>query len=157
MKPVVVLTTFWNANAIINYGLLSYQINLITYGINLDGSNFTVNSIALKNPPLNKLPHLKGISRLNFFCPSWDILHRYHNDNDWDAYTKIYYDILKNNKEDIRGWMGNLKEDHVYFLCCWENTLKEAHCHRQLVYDALLASERATQLMTPVYKHGDKL
>lgn len=163
-KAVIVLTNFWDANILIDYGFLLYRVEGEdkVYKINIrqglqEKCNFTVNSIALSNPPLGKLPHLEGITRLDFFCPTYDILHRYKEDNDWIKYTKDYYKILKDRKKDLKDWVDNLEPNRVYFLCCWENTVGGAHCHRDLIYKKLLSSEAAMEKTFPIYRHGEKI
>jgi hypothetical protein len=162
-QAIVVLTSFWDANALIDYGFLLhkikgddtvYKVNLITEkGL----SNFTVNSIALSHPPLVKLPHLKDLSRLDFFCPTYDILCRYKSDGDWASYTKDYYALLKDRKDGLKDWLEGLKPNHVYFLCCWENTIGGAHCHRDLLYRRFISSPVAKNIFLPIYRHGNKI
>ena len=161
-KAVVVLTSFWDANALLDCGFLLhriggedtvYKINLLTRGEH----NFTVCSIALSNPPVGKLAHLQGIHRLDFFCPTYDILSRYKSDGDWASYTKDYHKILKDRKGSLKDWVESLKPNHVYFLCCWENTIGGAHCHRDLLYEKFISSDVAMDKMIPIYRHGEKI
>jgi len=162
-QAIVVLTSFWDANALIDYGFLLHKIkgDDTVYKVNLTeekgSSNFTVNSIALSHPPLIKLPHLKKMGRLDFFCPTYDILCRYKSDGDWVSYTKDYYELLKNRKDSLKDWIENLKPNHVYFLCCWENTIGGAHCHRDLLYRRFISSEVAKDKILPIYRHGNKI
>ena len=162
-KAIVVLTNFWDANALIDYGFLLHKVegddtvhkvNLITQR---GDSNFSVKSIALSHPPLVKLPHLKHLDRLDYFCPTYDILCRYKDDGDWVSYTKDYYELLKSRKDDLRDWLENLEPNHVYFLCCWENTVGGAECHRKLLYKRFMSSPLAMTKMLPIYRAGNKI
>jgi hypothetical protein len=158
-KPIIVLTNFWDANALIDYGFLLHRIegDDTVYKVNLVQNNFSVYSIALSNPPLAKLPHLGYMARLDFFCPTYDMLCRYKSDKDWRSYTKDYHKLLRNRKENLKDWMDTLVPNHVYFLCCWENTIGGAKCHRQLLYSKLLSSEIAMEKLLPIYRHGEKI
>lgn len=162
-KAIVVLTNFWDANVLIDYGFILYKpdnedkvykVNLITQR---GDSNFEVDSIALSHPPLGKLPNLQHPRRLDFFCPTYDMLVRYKRNKDWAEYTKDYYNLLKDRKEDLKDWMDSLKPNHIYFLCCWENTLTGANCHRRLLYKRILSSEIAREKIFPIYRHGEKI
>lgn len=157
------MTNFWDANTLIDYGFLLhtvkgddkvYKVNLINDNGN---KNYTVNSIALSHPPLNKVKHLQYLKRLDFFCPTYDLLCRYKKNRDWESYTEDYYNILKKRKRDIREWLEDLKPNHVYFLCCWENTIAGSNCHRSLIYKKILSSKIAMETVLPIYRHGEKI
>jgi len=159
-KAIVILTNFWNANYLINCGFAIFPCDKDKYyKINLSqkDNNYTVLSIALRHPPLDdKLPHLRNLNTLSFFCPTYNMLSRYKKDGDWDIYTKDYKSLLRKRKEDIRDWINSLDSSHVYILCCWENTSLKAKCHRQIIYEAFKASTLAKEKILPFYCDGDK-
>ena len=147
-KSIVVLTTFWNANAIIENGILPDE------GIEL--KDFTVSSIAISHPPLAKLPHLKGFNRIDCLCPTYDMLSQYKSDKNWDNYTKDYHKLLMSRKAELKEWIDSLEPNHVYILCCWENTHAGSNCHRALLYEWLKSSKVAMAKTLPIYRHGNK-
>jgi hypothetical protein len=59
------------------------------------------------------------------------------------------------NKESVAKFVDSLEPEHIYILCCWENTCKGANCHRKLLCDALSSSGRTKDLANYVYRHGD--
>ena len=147
-KPTIILTTFWDAiNISDNCG---FMINESI--IHLDKDELEVLSIALAKPKSEKMAKFPT---LDFFCPSWDLLKDYKRNRNWDSYTKKYRNILIENKNEIASWVDSLTQK-VYALCCWENTLKGANCHRKIIYDALKSSSRTKDLVNLVYRHGDK-
>jgi len=159
-KAITILTSFWDANFVIDCGLTffpcdkekNYKINF-----NKNDPNYSVYSIALRHPEINeKLSHLKNIKTLDFFCPTYDMLKRYKNDNNWKSYTKDYLNLMRKRKEEVRDWMNSLIPDHIYLLCCWENTAFKAKCHRQLLFDAFNHSKLAQEKMISFYSHGEK-
>jgi len=162
-KAIVVLTNFWDANILIDYGFLLHVVNGSdkVYKVNLINDNgtknYSVDSIALSHPPLTKLPHLDHLTRLDFFCPTYDMLCRYKKDGDWASYTKDYYALLKDRKNSLKEWVNSLESNHVYFLCCWENTISGSHCHRYLLYRKFISSEAAMKRILPIYRHGEKI
>jgi hypothetical protein len=162
-KSIVILTTFWDANFLIEYGYLLYKIpdTDVAYKVNFipkkGDSNFSVSSIALSSPPLDKIPNLMFMDRLDFFCPTYDMLCRYKSNKDWESYTKDYYSLLRDRKEKLQEWVTGIEPNHVYFLCCWENTIGGAHCHRELLYKRLISSKSANEKIIPVYRHGEKI
>jgi len=143
VKPVVIFTTFWNANKII--------------GNIEDKSNVSVHSIALSHPNLSKLPNLEEpMDEIDCFCPTKNLLYKYKDDKDWDTYTEGYENILKNRKDKIRRWVDTLEPNRIYILCCWENTSQESICHRKLLYDAFNSSSYTRDKITTVYKNGNE-
>jgi hypothetical protein len=164
-KSIVIFTNFWDANNLIDESfILIHQPNNKIYKINFykeknDASkNYSVYSIALGHPNIdNKLKNLKGIERLDFFCPTYDLLKKYKNDHDWSYYQKRYPEIIQERKRKIQTWFRSLKEDHVYFLCCWENTKRGIHCHRELLYKMFLDSKKACEKIIPIYRHGNNI
>jgi len=118
-----------------------------------------VHSIALGNPSLKNLPQLKSanMSRLDFFCPTYDLLRRYKQYNIWSAYVKDYQEIMMSRKSQISQWVESLSAGSVYVLCCWENTIKKSHCHRDLLYLAFRRSQFAMQYIYPIYRSGNRL
>jgi len=126
MRPIITFTTFWNANKVISM---------------LPNNNFRVHSIALSNPALDKLPNLKDMSRLDIFCPSWEILNKYKQDKNWEDYTKSFMELMHTRNKEVKEWLNSLSHGYRYFLCCWENTSKGSNCHRRLLYDAFKNSK----------------
>ena len=149
-KPIIVFTNFWDAEKIINQDhLVSYDEKSF-YKVRLykDPRNFTVKSIALAHPNLDKLPTIKSLNgnsyslpRLDFFCPTYEMLMDYKQGGSWDDYTTQYRKILKDRKDPIVNWFESLIPGKIYILCCWENTSKGANCHRELIYDAFTQSK----------------
>ena len=159
MKPIVVFTNFWDANIIINNGFFLFTEDEKVYNFNFisnEKPNFSVFSIALSNPPLNKLKHLQKINKLDFFCPTYNILKRYKDDKDWSKYTKDFLLLMSKRKSDLVTWIKSLVEDHMYILCCWENTAHGANCHRKIIYDKICES-KASKNIIPIYRNGDKI
>ena len=146
-KPVIVFTNFWDAEKLVKMRHFFFWDDTTLYKIRLnpDPKNYSVQSIALSHPPMERLPCLKAdgsdLSRIDCFCPTYELLAKYKDDGDWSSYIPEYISILKRRKDRIVEWIDALKNDHVYILCCWENTSKKAHCHRSLIYDALRRSK----------------
>lgn len=137
MKPVVIFTNFWDANKVV--GLLP------------PNNKYKVYSIALSDPDLDRLPKLKySMTRLDFFCPTWDILKKYKQDGHWEDYTKSFMELMHTRNLEVNTWLKTLLSDHRYFLCCWENTSKGSNCHRKLLYDVL---KKLNQFKV-IYRHG---
>ena len=165
MKPIVVFTTFWEANAIIEdeYFIFMEENKLYRCRLlrnKLAPINYRVFSIALSHPPLKSMPEIKSqfkeLVRIDDFCPTYEMLQKYKGDKDWEYYTKKYRKLLKERKGFIKEWVDSLLPDTIYFLCCWENTIGESKCHRQLLYEALSASKRMVEKAFFVYRHGNK-
>ena len=168
-KSIVILTSFWDANALLDFKYLFFEfgnsgeVAKLNFLSDDKGKplNYSVNSVALKHPDFtsNKLFNLKKAfsGRLDFFCPTYDLLFRYKEDKNWDSYTKDYKDLLRGRKEPIREWLNNLDTEHIYILCCWENTVGKSHCHRELMYDAFKKSKLAKSKVFPIYRHGNKI
>ena len=161
-KSIVIFTNFWDAEDMIKSRVLLvplsdskvYKINLI-----LDPQNFSVHSVALKGPSFEKMPNLQKAygGRIDVFCPTYDLLDRYKNQNyPWEDYIKDYMDILKDRKERAKEWIISLNTENIYILCCWENTSKNAHCHRHILYDVILKSKFASSKIFPIYRSGAK-
>ena len=161
-KPIVIFTNFWDAEKIINQGYITSYSDKSFYKINLynEPKNFVVHSIALSHPPLTRLPTIKSMEgnfkRLDMFCPTYNLLIDYKTNGNWENYVKIYRSILKTRKNEITEWIDNLKPNFVYILCCWENTSKGAHCHRELIYDALIQSANLKNKALYVKRTGGK-
>jgi hypothetical protein len=159
-KAIVILTSFWNANYMIDLGYAVFPLNkeqMCKININPKEPNFSVHSIALRHPTIDKkLPHLNGITTLDVFCPTYDMLRRYKDDGDWASYTKDYRALLSKRKIEIREWLNSLKPNYIYILCCWENTSLKVHCHRQLLYEAFKNSTLAKEKILPFYCDGKK-
>ena len=153
-KALVVLTSFWDADLLIHGKEFLFTYKDCAYRVALEGNNHTVYSIALSNPSFSKFKHIKNMEKLWFWCPTYNILRDYHEDKDWVRYTDRYKELLRERKEDIKQWINSLSPDHVYILCCWENTNKGAHCHRQIMHNALLNSKIAKEKLFPIYRDG---
>jgi uncharacterized protein YeaO (DUF488 family) len=166
-KAIVILTNFWDANTLLDHGFVFYKLqgdNVIKINFIFNKNtplNYSVYSIALSHPDFIKknLPYVSNAfnGRLNFFCPTYNLLNKYHADKNWDYYTKEYIKIMKNRKSDIKKWIESLQSDHIYILCCWENTSREAHCHRDLIYEAIKRSKIAKDKILPIYRTGEKI
>lgn len=161
-KSVVIFTNFWDANSVIDFRYLLlhdkkneklYRIHLLKKNV---PENFSVHSIALSHPDLSKQSNMKDMDRIDFLCPTYDMLKRYKKDHNWDAYQKDFIKLIKKRKDDIKEWAESLKPDWVYFLCCWENTSHGAHCHREILYKAFTESKIMSNKIISIYRHGDK-
>lgn len=140
MRPIIIFTNFWDANKVI--GLLP-------------NDSYKAYSIALSNPDLDKLPQLKyNMTRLDFFCPTWDILKKYKQDSHWEDYTKSFMELMHTRNLEVNTWLKTLLPNHRYFLCCWENTSKRSNCHRQLLYNAMRKFEPLKDKYRFIYRHG---
>ena len=153
-KPIVVFTNFFDAKYVIESGILLFKDNEDNDNnikkFIMEKGNVTMLSIALSKPTN------LGCERLDFFCPTYEMLKRYKNDKNWDNYKKDYNNLLKKRRNEIGRWLMGLKNKHLYFLCCWENTINGANCHRQLIYDAMCKSKTALDKVIPIYRHGEK-
>ena len=156
-KPIIVFTTFWDANAIVGNGFFFYRINDEVLKINLS-DNFDVNSVALSHPKLDtKLGNLNSLPRIDFLCPTYDLLQRYKKDKNWEDYRKNYWVILKDRKERIMSWFNSLTPEHVYILCCWENTnFDNTHCHRRIIHNTMKTSLATKDKAFYIYRHGNE-
>jgi len=166
-KPIVLLTNFWDANTLIDYSFMLFQckgqekvykLNFIKNKIK-EKRNYSVYSIALRHPHLKNLPNLgkKEIDCIEHFCPTWDMLLRYKNDKNWEAYEKDYRKLLKQRKSELKKWINSLQPRHIYILCCWENTACSAHCHRDILFDVFNRSKSASEKILSIYRYGDKI
>jgi len=162
-KAIVFLTNFWDANLLLEQRFVFIKLSNGEYvKINFlmdekkNPNNFEVYSIALQHPSFEKLPYVSAAfkGRIDEFCPTWDLLNRYHAEKDWVAYCKDYIVILKKRKEDIRNWMQSLDFNKIYFLCCWENTSGKSNCHRELVHRAFQNSSRAQGSLVSIFRNG---
>ena len=162
-KAIVILTNFFDADYLVSNGFMFYKPNSrkdIVYKINFlrdendNPLNYTINSIALANPPKDKIPHIDHMERIDCLCPTYNMLNDYKSDKDWISYTKRYMKLLKERKPRIKDWLSSLVPNHVYFLCCWENTARGSHCHRKLYYEVLRKSKIANKSMLPIYRNG---
>ena len=160
-KSVVIFSSFWDADSIIDSGFLlchnkkdqkTYRINIVKPAV-----NYSIHSIALSHPDLSKKPNMIGMNRIDCFCPTYDLLKRYKSNMDWDLYQKDFTNLIRKRKSVIKEWADSLKSNHVYFLCCWENTSHGAHCHREILYKAFSESKVMSQKIISIYKHGDKI
>ena len=167
-KAIVLFTSFWDADSIIGDQYFIVRSNdkkkysKINLFVDKDGNpeNFIVRSIALSHPNLSKLSQLmvleKGanMTRLDFMCPTYNILKRYKNDKDWDLYQKDFIGLVKQRKDRAKEWIDSLLPDHLYILCCWENTVTGANCHRKILYNLFNKSPSAMKKMVCLYRDG---
>ena len=166
-KSIVLLTNFWDANILIDYGFMLfrpkgqkqvYKLNLIKNKIK-EKRSYSVYSIALRHPSLKDLPNLgkKEMDCIDHFCPTYDILRRYKNDKNWESYKNDYYKLLKERRGELKRWFNSLEPQHVYILCCWENTVSGAHCHREILFDIFNRSKSAKEKIFSIYRYGNKI
>lgn len=162
-KSAIILSNFWDANSLIDQGYILYSSKgNEVYKINFcsdskHDSNYSVYSIALSHPDLKNKVNLSLMTRLDFFCPTYDMLKRYKSDGDWEAYTKDYMNLLRNRKSKMSEWMDSLIGDRVYFLCCWENTSGKAHCHREILYRVMLNSKKLSEKAIIIFRKGNEI
>jgi hypothetical protein len=165
-RPVIVFTTFWDADYLVKHRTIfvesANQSKALKINLLMDDSsvpdNFSVKSIALSSPHIDKLPCLQcfgEIERLDFFCPTYNMLSRYKKDRDWESYTEDYMALIRDRKDLVKDWLKSLKKNHVYILCCWENTSVKAKCHRRLIYDAFMKSKVVKNNTILIYRHGN--
>ena len=154
--PMIVFTSFWDAN----YLLKQESIGdfPLQYGGSPETNNHSVFSIALSQPKIN-LPILHErfghvLPRLNFLCPTFEILKEYKETKAWEPYVKEYRRLIVERKEEIIKWVDGLKPNHIYMLCCWEKTSPTVHCHRQLLYQALIDSNKMKNKAVYIYRNG---
>lgn len=159
-KAIVILDNFWDANFVIDCGFMILPCDKEKcYKVNFDkkNKNYFIYSIALRHPEIDKkLSHLRDITTLDFFCPTYDMLKRYKNDGNWEEYTKDYYNLMRNRKKEVVDWVESLKPNHIYLLCCWENTSLKAKCHRQLLFHAFNHSKLFNEKTISFYCHGER-
>ena len=141
-KPTLAFSNFWQANYFVENGILQ--------------DVHAIYSIALKIPQERTILSINGIKCLEFFCPNWEILNKYHKDKDWEAYTESFIALMKTRNTEAKAWLDSLQKDVVYMLCCWENTSKGAHCHRQLIYDAFKKNKKYSNELNLIYPHGNE-
>ena len=161
-KPVIIFTNFWDAEKLLKEKTFLSKNGETLYKINLseDPVNYSVHSIALSHPSLTKMPNMwkscpnASIDRIGIFCPTYNLLMDYKGGCSWESYTVEYHSLLKQRKHDIIDWFESLKDDHVYILCCWENTCKKANCHRTLLYEALVKSKSLKDKATYIHRDG---
>lgn len=163
-KPIIILTNFWDAESILELGtaLISVRDKDLICRLNFlkdeegNPKNFSVHSIALSHPDFKRLPNVKEAfgGRLDHFCPTYDMVMDYKRTKDWKRYIPLYKQVLLNRKRRIVSWMESLEKDHIYILCCWEDTSGESHCHRELLYKAFLTSKTANDMLYPILRDG---
>ena len=160
MKPVILFTNFWDANKLLENGSFLFWQGETLFNVKLleDPSNYLVSSIALSHPKLNTLPVIKSkcnkIDRLTFFCPTYEMLRKYKDGGSWENYVTKYKELIKQKRSQIMEWFNNLKPNHLYILCCWENTSKKAHCHRQILFKAFTESKTLKDKAIYTYRDG---
>jgi len=161
-KAVVIFTSFWDANSILDASYALFKNENVFYKINFvsDPCNYDIQSIALSHPKLEDrgLEHLStcGMQRIDVFCPTYDMLKRYKNDKDWDKYKVDYYNLMKQRRDRVKAWLESLQRDHIYVLCCWENTSKGANCHRRILFDMFNHFDSIKEKVFAIYRHGER-
>jgi tRNA A37 threonylcarbamoyladenosine biosynthesis protein TsaE len=155
-KSLILFTNFWDANAIVGDGFFLFSEEDKIYRANLD--SFSVHSISLSSPDITGLRNIQkiGMPRIDAFCPTYDMLKRYKNDNNWNAYKKDFYNLMKQRKSRLVEWLSSLKSNHIYILCCWENTSGGANCHRTILYTMIKDSKIAQNKVMSLYRHGNE-
>jgi hypothetical protein len=154
-KPFVVFTNFWDVDELISKNILILQVNDNNYCIDFSDTNkYEINSIALSHPPIKCFKSINKISRLDFFCPSYDMLMNYKEDNDFEKYTKNYLDLIKTRKNEIKKWLNALNKDKIYFMCCWENTSFGKDCHRKILFDLFSHYNSVKDKAIYIYRNG---
>jgi len=162
-KPVVVFTSFWDANFLVDQEFFLHDIegkpNLIWLK-NKAGKpfNYSVNSIALRAPSLSKLKAVQDkcgkMEQLKFFCPTYAIFSEQKNNPDWDYYTEKFKNVMRERKQEVFDWVDSLENNKIYFLCCWESTGGNTHCHREIIYNAFNNNPIIKGKVTSLYRHG---
>jgi uncharacterized protein YeaO (DUF488 family) len=162
-KPIIVFINFWGANKRIGDCKLIIENKEIilqnpVLNPNITNPNFCIYSIALSHPNLKSLKNIHKfnkfdeLSRLDFFCPTYDILKNYKDQTIlWDDYDKKFKNLIKRRKNEIVAWVNQLENNMIYFLCCWENTSGKANCHRRILYDAMTKSKKLNNSAIYVY------
>jgi len=154
-KPIIIFTTFWDADFLIGNKFLLIDNADKEKAYKIDVSDGKILSIALSHPDIKKLKHIKAIPRIDCFCPTWNILKRYKNDKDWEKYKIDYINLIKERKDRIKDFIGEL-EEKVYFFCCWEDTSLGSKCHRQILYDKFNKSKYMKEKAFLIYRDGKK-
>jgi len=154
-KPIIIFTTFWDADFLIGNKFLLIDNADKEKAYKIDVSDGKILSIALSHPDIKKFKHIKAIPRIDCFCPTWNILKRYKNDKDWEKYKIDYVNLIKERKDRIKNFIGEL-EEKVYFFCCWEDTSLGAKCHRQILYDKFNKSKYMKEKAFLIYRDGKK-
>jgi len=102
-KPIIVLTSFWDAEHIIGEGCILFEHDGQIGRLNFtnDPKNFSVSSIALSRPDFKSKKmmniHDSFDGRIDMFCPKWNMLKNHKdktNDYEWSDYENDYYDLL---------------------------------------------------------------
>lgn len=150
MKPTLIFTTFWDANTMVRNGGI-----ILPDGSTIQVSKEDVYSIALSCPSEDKIKYVGKPQRIKPLCPTYDILAKYKATKDWTEYVPAYKRLLRKRDREIRTWLNSL-ENEVYVLCCWENTCKDAKCHRQILYEIFDRSQKAKGICDVVYRHGNE-
>ena len=154
MKPIVIFTTFFDANWVIGQGKFLAETD---FGVTLVKlSRYEVFSIATSHPSLTRLQNIRSMRNLSFLSPDYEWVHDYHIDKDWAKYKRKYILRLKYVKNEVILFLSELKNDTVYFLCCWEDTTKHPHCHRQIIFDACTKSETVRDKAMYIYRDGSQ-
>jgi len=169
-RPILLFTNFWDAEDLIHCENFVFKnphgsdddIAILTFNRTPSHSNYSVLSIALSMPKCFKEPFrdspdpLGKIKRLDFLCPTYDILSDYKTDKDWEKYRSRFFVLLKKRKPEIKGWLESLFPGHIYMLCCWEDTSTGAHCHRDILYNAFKKSSWSRDRLFLFSRHGVK-
>jgi len=154
IKPIIVFTTFWDADFIISNG--GFYCKELDSFISFRQEEVEPLSVALGIPDLKKFKNFKEIKKIPCLTPKFSMLRAYKENGDWKSYTIKFSELIKENKKQILSFLNSLQNNKVYILCCWENTKNGAHCHRKIIYDALTFSKKTNDLANYFYRHGSK-
>lgn len=81
------------------------------------------------------VPDSIGIRRYSKLAPSYDLLAKYKQDGDWEAYTKVYNEYLKTlDADEIVVDLCEIAGGLDFALVCYEG---KGPCHRHLVAEWL--------------------
>ena len=157
-KAICIFTNFWDAKQLSIDGslLLSSKNQLCKLNFISENNkpvNFSLNSIALSLPENVRVLNFKNIACFN---PTYKLLSNYKTNKDWVEYRSEYIKLLKERKQSIQDWANGLIDEHIYFMCCWENTSKGANCHRRILYEEFSKSKFMKNKIISIYRSGGK-
>ena len=147
-NKIIILSTFWYANKMIeNQSFLMPKDDGLCQ-IDLSDNKYCVYSIALTHPSVEKQIAFIGsnIREANCLKPTYKLLMDYKKDKDWEKYKIDYVKLMKERKQSIYDFISSMEDDMVYFLCCWENTIRGANCHRKIIYDICTSSTKMKEM-----------
>ena len=84
-------------------------------------------SISLSEPA-----RFKGLEKIPFFSPSWDLVTRWQKSkqtpHDWDTYREDFNRLINSRWGEISGWLEERSYLEDITLLCWEQP--GTYCHR---------------------------